>query len=106
MKRLDVDTASELAWITSGDGFYGMNVLEKKQMGKHRWSTWYQVTFQVDGELWAFDWEEAATESQEVDHPDVVECFPVEAHTVTTYVALPKPKAKVAVPARLKVVKK
>lgn len=81
---LDRETAQEMAWISPGDAIEGLVKLSSEVTGRGRWTIYHRTIFRdADGKLWGFKWDEGATERQEVDWPEQVECLPMREVQVT-----------------------
>lgn len=63
----------------------GFTVLENSIVGRRRWSLQHRLVFRTNGELWAFFYNTPATENQDVDQPETVNCFPVEEYATVGY---------------------
>jgi hypothetical protein len=78
-------TAEEISELTCGGSVAGIEEVETTITGKTRWSIVKRFVFSKDGEFWAFDFEEGATEYQDGYEPEDTECYRVEAVQVTAY---------------------
>jgi hypothetical protein len=80
--KISVEIADSLRM---GEVVNRFRVLETSCLGQSRWAVRYRLVFDLDGDLWAFNYERGATENQEPDEPDEYDCYPVIAVQTTSY---------------------
>lgn len=84
--ELEYDEFYDLFWEDSPGDY---RFVHKEYQFDSRWHSWHQVVFEYNGELFAFDFGQAATETQEdymvsYGPPKIYKVIP-EEKTITVY---------------------
>jgi hypothetical protein len=84
LTQIHEDEAFELSCGLSTEDF---KFVKSEFLDKSRWSSYFMVVFETeDGDLYGFDYEDAATEYQEVEREEFTEVYPVTARATVEYV--------------------